>query len=185
MRRTIIEPANVSGTALAELKAWLGISRPNDDDLLIGLLQASLAMFEAFTGQAALSLLIEERISAQTRRHTLTSRPVTALETVEIIHQDGSSAPLDGEAFELVLNSDGSACFTLAMDLEGQAVAIRVRGGISDSWISLPPAIKQGLIRLSAFYYRDRDRTGNARDDGTPPASVTAFWRPWRRLGLQ
>ena len=42
MQRTIVQPPVAGAPALAELKHWLGISRPNDDDALTALLDASL-----------------------------------------------------------------------------------------------------------------------------------------------
>lgn len=185
MRRTIVEPADVSASALAELKNWLGISRPSEDELLIGLLQASLAMCEAFTGQAPLSQLVEERIPVRAGQTNLTSRPVISLETIEIVAQDGSRTDIDADAVAFELLSIGNACVRLNTDVEGQAVAITVRVGIADTWDDVPAAIKQGIIRLAAFYYRDRDRTGGAKSDAAPPASVTALWRPWRAMRLQ
>lgn len=63
MERTILQPAVLDGAALAELKHWLGISRPNDDAALIGLIEASLAICEAFTGKMPLAQTVEEIIA--------------------------------------------------------------------------------------------------------------------------
>lgn len=60
MQRTIVQPPVPGDAALAELKHWLGISRPNDDETLSGLLQTSLTICEAFTGKAPLHQTIEE-----------------------------------------------------------------------------------------------------------------------------
>lgn len=185
MRRTILEPADVSGSALAELKSWLGISRPNEDDLLVGLLQASLEMCEAFTGQAPLSQLIEERIPVLAGHHCSSSRPVTAFIAAEILAPDGTATALDPSDFELELRTAGNACLQLFSDVEGQAISIQLRVGIAASWEAVPAALKQGLIRLSAFQYRDRDRTIGSKTGAVPPASVTALWRPWRTIRLQ
>lgn len=185
MRRTIVEPADVSGAALAELKSWLGITRPNEDDLLVDLLQASLAMCEAFIGQVPLWQLLEERLPVRPGRYPLVTRPVaTSIVTVELVLQDGSRTSVDLPDYELELESSGSACFRLDRELAGQGVAVRVRAGIAGTWDDIPPALKQGIIRLAAYLYRDRDRTGSERSDLAPPASVAALWRPWRVLRL-
>ena len=185
MRRTIVEPADVSGTALAELKSWLGITRPNEDDLLVDLLQASLATCEAFIGQVPLWQLLEERLPVQPGRYPLTTRPIaTSIVTVELVAEDGSRSSVDTADYEIELESNGSACFRLDRALDGQGVAVRLRAGIAGVWDDLPPNLKQGIIRLAAFHYRDRDRTGDASSDNTPPASVAALWRPWRTLRL-
>ena len=185
MRRTIVEQADVSAAALAELKNWLGITRPNEDDLLIDLLHASLAACEAFTGQVPLSQLVEERLPVTAGRYMLTTRPVaTAIATVELVAQDGSRSVVDPADYEVALASPGSACFHLMRELDGQGVAVRLRAGIASIWEEIPAALKQGMIRLAAFHYRDRDRTGDAASAAMPPASVAALWRPWRSMRL-
>ncbi|WP_299194979.1 hypothetical protein [uncultured Erythrobacter sp.] len=185
MRRTIVEPADLSGTALAELKNWLGISRPDDDDLLIGLLQASLATCEAFTGQAPLMQMIEEWAPPRAGRATLTTRPITSLVSVELIVPGANRTALDASQYQVEFEASGTASIELHSSLDAQAVAVRVRAGIAGSWETVPAALKQGIIRLAAYYYRDRDRTGGGKADTPPPASVSALWRPWRNLRLR
>ncbi|MHA7820389.1 MAG: head-tail connector protein [Erythrobacter sp.] len=185
MRRTIVESADVRGNALAELKSWLGISRPNEDELLVDLLQASLAMCEAFTGQVPLWQLLEERLPVRSGRHPIVTRPIaTSIVTVELVNEDGSRTLVDAADYELELESDGSACFRLDSDLDGQGVAVRVRAGIAGIWDEIPAGLKQGLIRLAAYLYRDRDTTTGSRAQAGPPASVAALWQPWRVLRL-
>ncbi|MFU7527322.1 head-tail connector protein [Qipengyuania sp. ASV99] len=185
MRRRIVEPADVSASALAELKSWLGISRPNEDALLTGLLHASLDVCEGFTGQAPLSQLVEERIAPRAGRYSLSSRPVRLLVSAHLAAQDGTLTALEESAYKIELQAAGTGCVHLLADSEGQAVVLRLRVGIAETWETTPAAIKQGLIRLAAFQYRDRDRTGGSGNDAAPPASVTALWRPWRTLRLR
>ncbi len=186
MRRTILEPADVSGSALAELKSWLGISRSNEDELLVSLLQASLEMCDAFTGQAPLSQLVEERLPAHAGHHSLSSRPINSIVSAEVLAQDGTVTALDASDFDLEFRAVSNACFRLFNDVEGQAISLKVRVGIAPNWETVPAGIKQGLIRLAAFQYRDRDRTGTPSNKATvSPASVTALWRPWRTMRLR
>lgn len=185
MRRTIVEPADVSGSALAELKSWLGITRPNEDELLVDLLQASLAMCEAFIGQVPLWQLLEERLPVHPGRYPLVTRPIaTSIVSVELVLQDGSRTAVSAEDYQLELESDGSAVFRLDRGQDGQGVAVRVRAGLAGNWDDVPAALKQGLIRLATYFYRDRDRTGGTKPELAPPASVAALWRPWRVLRL-
>jgi hypothetical protein len=52
---------------------------------------------------------------------------------------------------------------------------------LADDWEEIPQALRHGAIRLAAHLYRERDgEPGTA----TPPPSVAALWRPWRRLHL-
>ena len=184
MRRTIVEPADTSGQALIDLKAWLGINRPNEDQLLTGLLDTALATCEAFTGQAPLLQLVEERLDVRAGRSFLLSRPVTALVSVEIVAQDGSRTPLDAADFQFALDASGCASFNLLTDTDGQAIAVRVQTGLGAVWEDIPAPLKQGMIRLSAFQYRDRDRPGGTKNASLPPASVSALWRQWRTMRI-
>jgi len=184
MRRTIVEPADTSGEALSDLKAWLGINRPNEDELLIGLLDTALATCEAFIGKAPLLQLVEERLEPCAGQSVLLSQPVSALVGAELVAQDGSRTALDPGDFEFVIDASGCASFNLFADAEGQAIAVRVQAGLSAVWDDLPAPLKQGMIRLSAFQYRDRDRPGGSKSSSLPPASVSALWRPWRAVRI-
>lgn len=186
MRPTIVAPADVGGPALAELKDWLGISRPNDDAMLASLLSTSLAMCEAYTGQTALQQTVEERLPTIAGRYYLLSRPIDNVLTVELIDQNGSRSPLLEDTYEIEMEAPGNACFKLNSDAEGQAIAINARVGIAATWQSVPSALRQGLIRLAAYHYQDRVRPSTVkRELSPPPASVTALWRPWREVRLR
>ncbi|WP_298470312.1 hypothetical protein [uncultured Erythrobacter sp.] len=180
MRRTIVQPADLSGPALAEFKDWLGISRPNEDPLLVDLLAASLATCEAFTAQAPLEQTIEERISVKQGIYRLGSRPARMLLNAELIDQIGTRSSLSGQGHGFNLDHDGVATADLKFDLEGQAVAVTLLVGIAPDWPSVPKALRQGIIRLAAHFYRDRDSERMMQ----PPSSVTALWRPWRTMRL-
>lgn len=184
MRRMIVEPADVSSSALADLKGWLGISRPNEDELLKDLLRSGLSMCEAFIGQVPVSQLIEERVPMRSGAYVLGARPVTSFASAEIVAQSGIRTALALDDFEFAIRSDGTACFALSRDKEGQAVAVRARAGIAADWDSLPGPLKQGIIRLCAHLYHDRDRPASSRQQIAPPASVSALWGPWRLIRL-
>ena len=66
----------------------------------------------------------------------------------------------------------------------GAVAAKRVRisysAGMAVDPNGLPEAPRQGIVRLAAHLYMNREGGGEAR----PPAAVTALWRPWRRLRL-
>lgn len=185
MRRIIVEPAALSGAALTDLKNWLAISRSNEDELLMSLLQSSLVMCEAFTNQSPLTQIVEERLPPRSGRHMLRSLPITSLVSAEILVPMANRATLDADKFAMEFGPSGDATFELFESVAGQAIAVRIRAGIAGTWETVPAALKQGIIRLAAFHYRDRDRSGAAASDGEPPASVTALWRPWRSLRLR
>lgn len=180
MLRTIVQPADLSGSALTEFKQWLGISRSNEDAMLIDLLSASLAMCEAFTGQTPLQQTVEERVSVKAGLYRMASRPVHLLANAELIAADGTRSSLAGQGHGFELDEGSTASADLKSNLDGQAVAVQLIVGIAGTWEEVPKPLRQGIIRLAAHYYRDRDREGRSQ----PPASVTALWRPWRAMRL-
>lgn len=180
MQRTVITPADLSGSALDDLKSWLGISRPKEDALLRDLLAASVSLCEAFTAQSPLEQTVEETVPATAGSYILSSRPAQTLVSAQIVGEDGSRTALDPGEFEFSIDADDRACFALSNSLEARSIVVSLRAGIAADWTAMPEALKQGIIRLAAFHYRDRE-TGR---DAEPPASVAALWRPWRTLRL-
>lgn len=184
MQRRILEPAELSGAALAELKNWLGISRPTEDALLVELLHTGFAMCEAFTGQAPVAQTVEERVPSTAGLSVLVSRPVIAFVGAVAVSESGTLVTLDPSIYEFEINSEGAASFHLREEVEGQAVSVRISVGLATTWSDVPAPLKQGIIRLCAYYYRDRDQTGEAKAMSSPPATVSALWRPWQKLRL-
>lgn len=180
MQRTIVQPADLSGDALTEFKDWLGISRSNEDGLLVQLLGAALAMCEAFTSKAPLEQRVEESVPANRGRYRLISRPAQLLLSVEAIGSDGGRTPIDGSLFEFEVDAAGLASIELKSQIEARGIAVQMTAGLAASWPALPKPLRQGIIRLAAFYYRDRDHEKAVQ----PPASVAALWRPWRVMRL-
>lgn len=182
MERIIVQAPVLGGAALAELKHWLGISRPAEDAALIGLLEASLGICEAFTGKAPLLQIVEEVIAPVAGWQELTSRPVRDVIGAALIAADGTreAIAIPGDTFALRIAE--TACVQLLRPLEGRGVALRLVVGIAEDWEQVPAPLRHGIIRLAAHHYRDRDRDTKASI--APPASVTALWRPWRSVRL-
>lgn len=176
MQRTVITPADLSGDALDELKGWLGISRSEEDALLVGLLGASVALCEAFIGQAPLEQAIEEMIPAKRGAYPLRTHPIQALVSVELVPDEGPRTEVEATAYTFETDATLTGCIKLPSDLDGNRLAVTARAGLVVDWANLPHPLKHGMIRLAAFHYRDRD----ADSEIAPPASVAALWRPWR-----
>ena len=180
MQRTIVQPPVLGDAALAELKHWLAISRPEEDAALRGLLETSLTICEAFIGQAPLRQTVEETIPISSGWHELVSRPVHRIVAAEVISNDATRQNVGEPGYAIELRASGNACVRLLQPLEGRALALQLEVGIADDWASLPAPLGQGIIRLAAHHFRDREQKGTA----VPPASVTALWRPWRCVRL-
>ncbi|MEP0189160.1 MAG: hypothetical protein ABJP70_04235 [Erythrobacter sp.] len=180
MRRKIVQPADLSGDALTEFKQWLGISQQAEDANLRALLEASLATCEAFIGQAPLEQTVEETIPAEVGETRLSSQPVRRLLNFEGMDSKGKRDSLLDELENSVIDVDGSAVVTIRAETDHSAYAITMVAGMSQNWSSTEGPLRQGIIRLAAYYYRDRSLESSEQ----PPASVAALWRPWRVLRL-
>lgn len=181
MKRAIVQPADVSGTALSELKQWLGISREAEDALLTGLLSASLDLCEAFTRQMPLEAVCEELHSPSASWFSLKTAPVRAITAINAVAADGTRTPIDPVGFEVDILADGTGRARIMRPAHSGIVAVTFVAGLAAGWDALPETLKHGIIRLAAHHYLSRD----AADRDGPPASVTALWRPWKRLGIQ
>ncbi|MFN4240262.1 MAG: hypothetical protein ACK4E5_06425 [Erythrobacter cryptus] len=180
MKRIIVQPPVPGALALAELKHWLGITRPDDDAALSGLLDTSLAICEAFTGKAPLRQEVEETIPLARGWQELVSRPVRTITAAALIDAEGGRSAFASPSEAIEWRIGTSACVQLLQVFTGRGMAVRFEAGIADDWESLPAPLRQGIIRLAAHSYRDRESKAAA----VPPASVTALWRPWRAVRL-
>lgn len=182
MQRTIVQPPVPGDAALAELKHWLGITRPNEDDTLRQLLGTSLTICEAFTGKAPMRQTVEETIPPVTGWQELVSRPVHMLTSAAVLADGGERTPIASLVDALEWRIGASACVRLRRPVDGQGLVLQLVVGIAADWIALPAPLRHGIIRLAAHHFRDRE--GTTKAGAVPPASVTALWRPWREVRL-
>ncbi|XUU61662.1 head-tail connector protein [Erythrobacter sp. HA6-11] len=178
MQRAIVLPADLSGAALEELKQWLGVSRDAEDAKLISLLQASLEMCEAFTGQIPLEVELEERLAPSGEWQRLSSRPIRAITSAEWIARDGVHTLLTTDDYEIDIDAQSVGSIRVKRQINGTAIRVQCCAGVAPRWADLPDALRHGIVRLAAYHYRERDMDKPL----TPPASVAALWRPWRLM---
>lgn len=181
MKRAIIAPPTLAPTALAELKAWLGISTTRDDAELTGLIRTALELCEGFIGSMPLASGCEETLPASGAWQCLATRPVQAITAVVAIAGDGARTTLTATAYDIDIDADGTGRVRLASPIDQTRVAVRFTAGMAESWDTLPDAIQQGLVRWAAHQHRARDAD---KAMAGPPASVAALWRPWRRMRI-
>ena len=188
--RVILTHAAITAAPLDALKTWLAISGARDDVLLTDLLISALRLCEGFIGSFPLLTTLREDLAASTQRQKFVSHPITAIAAVEAVGQDNSRRALAPGDYVVETAFDGTATIRLAAALPEPRIAVTMKAGLAPDWATLDPALRQGIIRLAAHYYRERDyaeREAGARGTlptGIPPAAVTALWQPWRRLRL-
>ncbi|HEY6815913.1 MAG TPA: hypothetical protein VI168_10275 [Croceibacterium sp.] len=179
MKRAIITPAVLAGTALDELKAWLAVTTPGDDAALAALLRTALETCEGFTGAMPLAQLCEEIVPASGSWRTLGTRPVQAVTWVEGIPVAGARFTIPVADYAVDLDADGGARFRLVRSGEAERVAVRFTAGLAAGWSDLPESVRHGALRLAAHHYRQRE---SDTAQAMPPAAIAALWRPWRRV---
>ncbi|MEI6641166.1 MAG: hypothetical protein WCL10_03965 [Novosphingobium sp.] len=181
MKRAIIAPPTLAPTALAELKAWLGISTSRDDAELTGLIRTALELCEGFIGTLPLVSPCEEVLPAIGDWQALATWPVKAITGVSAVALDGTRTALAASDYEIDIDAEGGGRLRLTRPLDQTRVAVRFTAGLAEGWDTLPDAIQQGLVRWAAHQHRTRD---SDKAMAGPPASVAALWRPWRRMRL-
>lgn len=179
MKRAIIVPAPMPVAARDELKRWLAITSSQEDALLEALLRSSLDMCEAFTGTMVLEQTCEEYLPASTSWQVLSAMPVQSIELVAARPNSGSAYAVSSDGYELDIDADRVGRIRLLTQGSARRVQVQYEAGLTSSWNAVPDGLRQGIIRLAAHHYRERDEAG-----ANPPASVAALWRPWRRLRL-
>ena len=163
--------------ALHELKAWLRIDTAQEDALLFAQIRAAVDMAGRFMGQPLLATDCAEDLPATTGWQRLGVGGVLSITDALAV-----DAPLPAHAWEMDIDRHGVGWIRLsgvATPVGTGPVRILYRAGLARNWDAVPEALRQGVIRYAAHLYATRD-TG----DSTPPAAVTAFWRPWKRVGL-
>lgn len=180
MQRIIVTRAEPGGEALAEVKEWLSITTSDDDVLLLGQLRAALDLCERFTGAVPLNQFCRETHPARHGLIRLRTAPVLSIVEVKEIDWTGAHIDLGPDSYRTDVLADGTGVVELLQTPRHSRLTIAFNTGLAARWRDLDPGLRQGIVRLAAHYYRERDH----RELPEPPASVAALWRPWRRLRL-
>lgn len=162
--------------SLAEAQAFARVETGEEEALLAGLLRSATGLCEAFTGRVLIERGFEEMIGATGVWQRLSVTPVRVIESVERVAADGSTAGLLPGEYEVDIDSRGDGWVKVSG--EGR-VRVRGQAGMASDPNGVPEPLRQGIIRLTAHLFANRDGEG-----GEPPAAVTALWRPYRRMKL-
>ncbi len=175
-----IESGGPLAAPLAGLKAYLRISRADEDALLTDLIRAASDVAERFMGQLLIVRGVEEVLHARCGWQSLAMRPVANIEAVAALPAEGAPAPLPAEAYAIDIGGDGDGWVRVAEAGGASRIRVTYRAGMAVDAEGLPDAIRHGIIRLAGDYHALREGV-----TPQPPASVAALWRPWRRMRLR
>jgi uncharacterized phiE125 gp8 family phage protein len=173
-------PPEAAGAA----KGFLRVERDDEDGLIGGLVGAAAELCEGFTGQALLARSFSETMPASRAWQRLGRAPVRAIVSVEALPAGGPAQPLASGDYAIDIDSSGDGWVRLTAPGEIRRIRVGYEAGAASDWAELPAALRHGIVRLAAHFYTSRGgESGRAAD--SPPASVAALWRPYRRLRLR
>lgn len=173
------EEAGAPGASLGELKDYLRITGNGEDVLLEALLLSATGLCEQFVGQWLMIGEARETVRADGGWQRLAARPVIAVLGVDAVTPDGEAEALPVEDYAVDIDAAGDGWVRVHPAGERRVAAVRYRAGLAEAPEGLPGAIRQGIVRLAAEHFSAR-----GGEMLSPPAVVSALWRPWRRMRL-
>lgn len=173
------DAAPLAPFALAETRAFLHITREDDDAMLIGHLRSAADLCEQFIGQALLVRPHRETLPVARDWQTLGAQPVSAITGLQGVSANGEAFGLSADAYAIDIAADGTGRVRVLHPGTASRIEVRYLAGLAAQWGDLPEPLRQGIIRLAAHVHLARDSA-----EAAPPAMIAALWRPWRRIRL-
>jgi uncharacterized phiE125 gp8 family phage protein len=99
---------------------------------------------------------------------------------VEGLPPEGAALAFAAGQYAVDIDASGDGWVRVASPGPANRIRVSYQAGLAGEWSGIPEALRQGVVRLAAHLYADRD----GPELGGPPAAVTALWRPWRRMRL-
>lgn len=169
----------VIDAAAAETKAWLRIEMASDDATIASLVRAAIGMAEDFCAQMMFARTGTETLTAGAEWRRMRACPVRSITAARVLGLDGTMSVLAADAYAIDIGADGDGWFRLRQQSGESRVEADLTAGVASDWQSLPDPLRQGIVRLAAHLFVEREASGPA------PAIVTALWRPWRRMRMR
>lgn len=170
-------PADIAA-AVAQARLGLRIDGSADDSLLGELAASAASMCEAFTGRILVARAFEDVLPASPAWARLTRTPVRTIAGVDALGADGAATALAPQDHAVDIDASGDGWVRTGHGAGGR-VRVRYEAGLAAGWPAAPDALRQGVVRLAGHLYAHGAEAGTS-----PPASVAALWRPFRRMRL-
>ena len=164
---------------MGEAQAYVRIETGEEEAVLAGLIRSASALCEAFINQLVIArdFTIDVPASACWERVPVT--PVRSITNVASVDATGVETALASGAYAIDIDSAGDGWVRAVQPTALTHLRVSGAAGIADDENGVPEPIRQGVLRLVAHLFTERDGDG-----GEPPAAVTALWRPYRRMRL-
>lgn len=165
--------------AREEVKAWLRLETGEEDAIVDRLVRSAIGCCEGFVGQVLILREEVQRLPVSREWQRLRWTPVSAIMGVMGVPAEGAAFALPVGAYGVDIDGNGDGWVRMTAPGAAGRVDVTCMAGLAADWAGLPEAIRQGVVRLAAHMFAQRDGDGSA-----PPAVVSALWRPWRRMRL-
>lgn len=173
---TVSQPIIDAG--VAETKEWLRIETASDDATIEALVRAAIGMAEDFCGQHMFARAGVEVLALSSEWTRLRACPVSAITAARALASSGTATALAVGGYSTDITGDGDGWVRVSEARSETRLELDIVAGIAADWASLPDSLRQGIVRLAAHLFTERESSD------PPPAIVTALWRPWRRMRL-
>jgi uncharacterized phiE125 gp8 family phage protein len=164
---------------MSEAQAYVRIETGEEEAVLAGLIRTASGLCEAFTNQVVVARSFECDLPASGCWERLPITPVRSITDVSAVDSSGGATPLSSGAYMIDIDFAGDGWVRLGALPAARRVRVGGTAGMADDENGVPEPIRQGVLRLVAHLFTDRDGVG-----AEPPAAVTALWRPYRRMRL-
>jgi uncharacterized phiE125 gp8 family phage protein len=165
--------------SMSEAQAYVRIETGEEEAILAGLIRSASAICEAFLNQVLIARDFACEVAASGEWERLPVTPVRAIAGVQAIASDGSATPLSASDYAVDIDSSGDGWVRVTGANDRMRLRVSGEAGMAVDANGIPEPVRQGVLRLVAHLFNARDEGG-----GDPPASVTALWRPYRRMRL-
>jgi uncharacterized phiE125 gp8 family phage protein len=177
------DPLVLPAEAAGEAKTFVRAVHGEDDALIAALVQAAAGACESYTRRMLLARGVRETLRADEAWLRLARTPVRTIAGVEAVAADGSATALAPADYALDIDANGDGWVRLASGPR-RRVRVSYEAGLAAGWAELPDALRHGIVRLAGHLYALRGDSIGRAPAPEPPASVSALWRPYRRLSL-
>lgn len=165
---------------VSDVRAFLRVGE-DQDKALAPLVQRTTEICEEFIGRALISRDFTESLPQSPAWARLTRAPVRAIGEVRALSAD-SDVLMCSDDYAVDIDAAGDGWVRMLRPKAESHALVSYTAGLAAEPSGLPEALRHGIVRLAAHLYAHRDDQGR---DASPPAAVTALWRPWRRLRLR
>lgn len=175
---SMVTPAPQRAISVDALRAWLRLDVfQNEDELLLGLIATASAQCERYIDQKLFNELCTQNFDADGAWHRLSHAPVHNIVDISATNNQGATYLLAAHEYEITI--DAMACGQVRVPMMADVqIAVRYNAGMAAAPEALPLSLRQGILRLAAYHYANRD------GEVAAPAAVTALWQAYRRLHL-